>query len=525
MTMHSFRLLDTGLLTAAENMALDEVIIDEVAAGRSLPTLRFLRFSPPAALVGRNQDVALEIREDFCRAEGIDINRRLTGGGAIYFQTSALGWELFNPQGQPPFNGSYEKVLAQVCLAGVHALAEIGVSAAFRPRNDIEVEGRKISGTGGAYQNGAFMFQGTLLIENEIELFLKSLRVPVEKLKKREIESLQQRVCFLNDLMAAPPETEDIKAAFVRAFARDFNIDFQIGGLTGAEREALSARLSYYQSGEWIYGRTAAPGPAEMYWALHQTEAGTIRARLWLEPRGDRIRQALLTGDFFCRPSRFVLDLEAALRGVKAEPEALAGAVEDFYRRNEGEFLGIPRDQVVQALLAVLRRRELSLFNLEPAEVNEIFLVNVRAAELKGDTPRWLLLPYCSKNLDCEYRTIPDCGQCGGCEFDRMYATAQSGSLAPYSVQSFEHLMEVLHEIKDRPGFFVGSCCEAFYAKHQREMEETGARGLLVNLDSTTCYDLGKGMEAYVGRFDNKTEMNCELIEKLLDRLGKNGRV
>jgi lipoate-protein ligase A len=73
----------------------------------------------------------------------------------------------------------------------------------------------------------------------------------------------------------------------------------------------------------------------------------------------------------------------------------------------------------------------------------------------------------------------------------------------------------VLRKIAARGGVFIGSCCEAFYCKHQKEMETSGAKGVLVNLDSTTCYDLGKGMDAYRGRFDNQTEMNQALIEKV----------
>ena len=92
--MTVFRLLDTGLMTAAENMGLDEVLTRRAGQGLSPPTLRFLRFAPDAALVGYHQEVERELRLCYCQEQGIDINRRLTGGGAILFQSSALGWEL-----------------------------------------------------------------------------------------------------------------------------------------------------------------------------------------------------------------------------------------------------------------------------------------------------------------------------------------------------------------------------------------------------------------------------------------------
>ena len=221
MSEKKIRLLDTRALPASANMALDNIILEEVSSGYSPATFRFLQFDRMAALVGYNQDTNLEIRTDFCQAHNIDVNRRITGGGAILFQPSALGWEIFSATGVPPFTGPYEKVLERICSTAAEGLSRMGIDAQFRPRNDIEVNGRKISGTGGAFISGAMMFQGTVLIENETELFLKALRVPVEKLKKREIESLMERICFLNDIVKSPVNVDDLKEVFVEEFSKN----------------------------------------------------------------------------------------------------------------------------------------------------------------------------------------------------------------------------------------------------------------------------------------------------------------
>ena len=514
------RLFDGGWLSGAANMALDEIMLEEVAAGRSPVTLRFLMFSPPAALVGGHQDVSLELREDYCRERGVDINRRITGGGAIYFQSSALGWEVFGRLDRAPLNASHDRLQEMISGAAVKALSYLGVPAGFRPRNDIEVDGRKISGTGGAWLEQGFMFQGTLLIENEIEEFLRCLRVPVEKLKKREIESLQQRVCFLNDLVSPAPGLAEIKQAFVRAFTEMFGREFTPLGLTENEQSELEKRLPYYQSEKWIYGRRAERpsngNGVPRYTSLYQTDGGTFRTHVWLDARLRRIKQALITGDFFCRPSRMILDLEAALKGVRFVPDVVRDAVRDFLAGSDGEFPGVAVDEAVEAVASAIERKNLEALGLDPNEVNEIFVVNLKPGREHIPEPRFLLLPYCSKNVDCDWRKIPDCGRCGQCDFDRMYEYGEDRDIEVFSIQSFEHLMEVLLAIRDREGIFVGSCCEAFYSKHQKEIEASGAKGLLINLDSTTCYDLGKGMEAYVGDFENKTDMNCELIEKVV---------
>ena len=515
--MGTFRLLDTGKLSAAANMALDKILLEEVTSQASPPTIRFLQFKPAAALVGYHQDVDQEIRRSFCHDHNIDINRRHTGGGAILFQESALGWELFGRAGSGAFHGNYEAILNRICTAAASAVSRLGVPARFRPRNDIEVNGRKISGTGGMTISGGFMFQGTLLIDNEIELFLKALRVPVEKLKKREIESLMERICFLSDLSKPLPPLQKIKEIIAKEFAEKLQVELVRGDLTDSEKTRLREELSYFQSPAWIVGRSRPKDEGEPIRSITQTEAGTLRVHLWLTPGGRRIRQALLAGDFFAIPSRLIHDLEAALVGIRAEKAPLEAAVKSFFHKFNGKIIGIDRETVAEAVASAAERLLLMRHDFSRTEINELFLLNVSPQHLSRQKPRWLLFPYCSKNLDCAYRQIPGCDECGNCEIGEGFALARSFDMDPITVQSFEHLMEVLSDkCAGEDGMYVGSCCEAFYSKHQREIEEVNARGILVNLDSTTCYDLGKGMDAYRGNFDNKTSLNLSLIEKTI---------
>lgn len=521
--MTDFRLLDTGWISAAANMALDSIILEEVAAGASPPTVRFLQFKPAAALVGYHQDVDLEIRKDYCAANGIDVNRRLTGGGSILFQESALGWEVFGTPGAAPFVGSYESILHRICSIAASAISRLGPTACFRPRNDVEVEGRKISGTGGTTVSGGFMFQGTLLVENEVERFLKALRVPVEKLKKREIESLMERVCFLSDLIRPVPPLDLIKETLASEFARQLGIRPVTGGLTDREKARLQEELPYFSSVEWIAGRSRPAGEGEPVRSITQTEAGTLRVHLWSSTGGKRVRQALIAGDFFTVPGRLIHDLEAALVGVRMDRDSLREAVEGFFRNGDGQVLGIEPVKLGEAVAAASERLFLVGNGFTTEEANELFFLNLSPRRLNHHTPRWLLLPYCSKDVDCVFRKVPGCDECGTCEIGDCFELARAFHLEPITVQSFEHLMEVLRgPCSSAEGMYVGSCCEAFYAKHQQEMEGTDARGVLVNLDSTTCYDLGKYGSAYKGDFENKTFLNLSLIEKTLRRL--NGR-
>ena len=517
MSLKTFRLLDTGHLSAAANMALDQIILDEVSNFTSPPTLRFLQFRPAAALVGYHQDVSLEVRLDYCAEHGIDVNRRHTGGGAILFQESAIGWEIFGVPGQPPFQGSYETILTRIGAIAASGLSRLGIPAAFRPRNDIEVHGRKISGTGGVSISRGLMFQGTVLVENEVELFLRALRVPIEKLKKREIQSLMERICFLSDLMDPPPPVDLIKEQLAAEFATQLKVDLEPGDLTEREKQSLEQEIAFFESPKWVLSRSRPHREGEPVRSIAQTEAGTLRVHLWVAPGGRRIRQALISGDFFAVPSRLVHDLEAVLVGVHAEGGALRTAVARFFQSYAGNMLGIEPAQVAEAVAAAAERLDLLDESFSPNEANELFLLNLGPQDLPHHRPQWLLLPYCSKNIDCTFRKVPGCDECGSCEIGECFELARGFDMVPITIQSFEHLMEILsHRCARENGMYVGSCCEAFYAKHQMEMEQTGARGVLVNLDSTTCYDLGKGTSAYKGDFENKTSLNLKLISKTL---------
>ena len=91
-------------------------------------------------------------------------------------------------------------------------LRHLGVRAHFRPRNDIEIQGRKISGTGGTELSGAILFQGTVLVDFDVDEMLRALRIPTEKLQDKEIESVKERVtCFEMGIGPIPHSDADQK--------------------------------------------------------------------------------------------------------------------------------------------------------------------------------------------------------------------------------------------------------------------------------------------------------------------------
>ncbi len=507
-------------------MALDEVVLTARSRGAVPNTLRFLQFSPPCTLVGYHQSVEQEVRVPYCQEHGIQINRRLTGGGGLFWDESQLGWEVFAAQDDPRFPGDIEALYERLCQGTIRGLQKLGVPAAFRPKNDIEVHGRKISGTGGTSMDGAFLFQGTLLVDFDVDTMLRALRIPVEKLKDKELASVRERVtCLAWELAAAPPLAQ-IKAALVEGFAEILDAAFEPGPLAPFEEELLARRLPFFQSDEWVYGVRRSLNERNELRALYKSPGGLIRVSLLVDSGARRIREAFITGDFFAYPRRAILDLEARLKGAPARLDAVRPIVEDFFATTDVRIPSVTAADVVRTLQEALDKTGYVAYDIRPDEANFVFSVVRPLNEImdRGAAPRALLLPYCAKLPACEYRYQTGCAGCGGCGIGDAFHLAETYGYEPISIQNYEMLEETLEQLKAR-GFaaFVGSCCEPFYAKHRDDFERIGLPGILVDVDSSTCYDLGREEDAHVGRFENQTYLKMELLERVVARLARHG--
>ena len=344
-----FRVLDTGVLEGRLNIAIGQAIVEARQQGTVPDTLRFLRF-PPTALVGRHQALGQEIDLDYCRKNSIGTARRITGGGAIFMEPGLLGWELaFNRKTLGV--RSLPDLTRAICEAAAEGISRLGVKARFRPRNDIEVDGRKISGTGGFFDGDTLFYQGTVLVDMDPQVMVAALRVPKTKLAKRDLDSAEQRVVTLRELLGDDtPGLEDIQAVLSRAFAERFDLEMQAGELTDAERS--SAEAIYREeigTDDFVAEIEEPPAARGDLSGSHNSPGGTITTYLRLEgPAQNRVRAALITGDFFITPPRVIYDLESRLRGVYLDE--LTGVIRTFFEESPVEVLSVSPDDFIASV-------------------------------------------------------------------------------------------------------------------------------------------------------------------------------
>ncbi|MBI5001440.1 MAG: lipoate--protein ligase family protein [Euryarchaeota archaeon] len=516
--MNKWRLLDTGRLTAGENIALDEVLLRSRERGESPNTIRFLQFHPPAVLVGYNQSVEQEVRVEYCREKKIDINRRITGGGAIFFDETQLGWEIICNKSFMNINIVNVDLFKRACEPVIIALEELGIQASFRPRNDIEVGGRKISGTGGIEEGEALLFQGTLLVDFDVDTMLRVLRMPIEKLKAREAASARERVTCLKWEIGYVPEAEVLKGVLKRSFQECFGINLEDGFLTSGEKVVFNERKKHFESESWINKIKLPKHEQGAVHSIRKAEGGTIRTTMVVNLRQKRIKSVLITGDFFSGPRNAVFDLEAELKDVRADLRVIEEKVTCFLKKRDCDFPGINGSDFVDGMARCLEKMDLARFGIPLRLADHVNPVNGTFAGILGNTPRHLLLPYCAKPLDCSWRYEKGCAECGECTVGDAYGIGKDRGMEVITIQSFEHLIEVLGRLRSEgASSYIGCCCEAFFTKHAEDFENAGLPAILIDIDNTNCYDLGKERSAYAGKFESKTELKLDLIWRVLD--------
>ncbi len=350
-----WRVLYTGQRPHYENIALDRIMLDLRKEGKIPNTIRFLQFKPECVLVGFHQAVEQEVRLEYTTSQSIEVGRRITGGGAIYFDEYQIGFEIVADR-RDFGNVTFEELTVKICEAVAMGLNKLGVPAQFRPRNDIEVNGKKISGTGGVFEGNAFLYQGTILVDFNVERMLKSLQIPVEKLTSKGIKAAEDRVEWLKRYLGYIPPKEDIFNAILEALRQELNIQYQWEDLTQEELRLLEEKKDYYRSEEWIYHVKKAPQDVENLYGVYRCQGGTFRVSAKVDTQTKVVQQVIINGDFFVNPQRLVYDLEAYLKHTPIVD--MEKRIREFFEGREWEGLNLKVDDFVEAVMFVLRKLE-----------------------------------------------------------------------------------------------------------------------------------------------------------------------
>jgi lipoate---protein ligase len=351
-----WRVIDTGLRPAAQNVALNRALLEARHAEEVPSTLRFLRYAP-CALLGCHQSAEQEINLDYCAANRIVIQRRMTGGAAIFIDEDQIGWELYLHRRDVGAAGM-RVVSKRICHAAATAVSALGIDARFRPLADIEVDGRKIAQGAVVFDGDALLFQGTLFVDLDVEKMLRVLRIPAGALSDAVLACARERISSLTELTGRRPDATRVKRYLREAFESEFDVEFSEGDLTLSEHARYRSALAETDTAGWV-NLVARPASAvPVLEGVREFAGGFLRASVIFDPATRTIRRIWFTGDPPVQPRRIVADLEAALHDLPVE--RLARKVERFFASQPAglrslapaDFIGVVQLALKQTILA-----------------------------------------------------------------------------------------------------------------------------------------------------------------------------
>jgi len=246
----SWRLVDSDLVQPGESAALDEAILEAHIAGMVPNTLHFYRRIVPTVSVGYFQKVSESVDIEECRKRGVAVVRRKSGGSTIYTDSGQLIYGLVVHESELP--GELQDSFKKVCTAIASAISSFGTEAEYRPLNDIEVQGKKVSGNAQLRRKGSVLQHGTILAEADIATMDAILKV--KPTTTRSADRASERVATLTSILGAPPEMEVLKGMISIALGEAFGARFKKSGLVQFEKETVVKLVDeFYSKDDWNF--------------------------------------------------------------------------------------------------------------------------------------------------------------------------------------------------------------------------------------------------------------------------------
>ena len=234
------RVLETGRNSGAWNMALDEALLTNLV-DHDTPILRIYGWQPACVSIGYFQSMEEEVDVIKCSSMGVDVVRRITGGGAVLHEFE-LTYTFITKNYPANILESYELICEPVVLC----LNRLGYNAKYVPLNDIVVDNKKVSGNAQTRKHDTLLQHGTILLTVDIEKMFSMLKVPSEKIKDKMINDVKARVTGINRSFG------EVASNLNESFAEIFGAQIIIDTLSSKEKKDTEKFvIEKYSSRQW----------------------------------------------------------------------------------------------------------------------------------------------------------------------------------------------------------------------------------------------------------------------------------
>ncbi|MCO4586581.1 lipoate-protein ligase [Streptococcus infantarius subsp. infantarius] len=285
------------------NIALEAYAFREL---RDEDELFILWINEPTIVIGKHQNAIEEINKAYTDEHGIHVVRRLSGGGAVYHDLNNLNYTIISNKTQ---EGAFDfKTFSQPVI---ETLADLGVTATFTGRNDLEIDGKKFCGNAQAYYKGRMMHHGCLLFDVDMTVLGNALQVSKDKIESKGVKSVRARVTNILDELAEKMTVEAFSEQLLNKIKEQYP-DMTEYVLSEADLENIQNLAdNQFATWDWTYGKS----PDYTIKRSVRYPAGKLTSYVKVEK--SVITGLKIYGDFF--GIKDVSDIEEELIGLRYE--------------------------------------------------------------------------------------------------------------------------------------------------------------------------------------------------------------
>lgn len=324
--------LETGSHDPAYNLAFEEYVLRHRTDGDYL----LLWQNDNTVVVGQNQNTEAEINRKFVEEHHIHVVRRSTGGGAVYHDLGNLNYSFITDAGDAE-RMTMERFTAPI----VDALRWLDLCAEASGRNDILVEGRKVSGTAQCLLNNRILHHGTLLFDSAPDMISGALNVDPEKFRSKSTKSVRSRVGNIRDFLKTDMSLDEFWQYLKVSLAGSGLIEGKLASDELDEIEKL--KLTKYDTWDWTYGRSPQYTMRnKRYW-----DGGMLEVLVDVE-RGN-VTDIAFYGDFLSVSP--LIEITSALTGTLFREENFCEVLERFDLKKY--FGNIRKDEIMETVFQI----------------------------------------------------------------------------------------------------------------------------------------------------------------------------